>query len=192
MPDKENIPNIEIGLKAFTDESQREYITPGGSEYIVARGDSIKPTDAPDISNTQFRPMDKARIGIVETLYHQLPNTEPMSVQGRYSRWLDNADDGPCQMRVKIGNEWTPIKGWIKYAGMIHIRNEEGDFRINPTDEERTDAMKRIIFIGVDGCKAFKIRPGETFRGEPDGVTEGIELKCEHGTARCTITVFPA
>jgi hypothetical protein len=106
-------------------------------------------------------------------------------------RWLDNVDDNPCQMRTKIGEEWTPIKGWIEKAGALHIRNEEGNFATNPTDEERAEVMSRIIEIGIEGMAAFLIRPGESFRAEPLAL-RGIGLRTQHGIARCTITVFPA
>lgn len=138
-----------------------------------------------------------ARIGVVSTIYHQQPDAEPIAVEARFSRWLESSEQ-PYLRKLTIGEKWTPLDlGWLQGAGRIFLKNEEGRFAVQPTQEEREATMSRIVELAVvepiTGNRHFswgKVRPGESLCFEPTDPTS-VRLRCQRGQARVTLLIVP-
>lgn len=141
--------------------------------------------------------IQKARIGVVSLVYHQQTGSEPVSVESRFSRWLES-DEQPYLRKLTIKEEWTALDGgWLKEVGEVFLRNDEGKFQVQPTDEERAAVMARVVEIAVvepvvkQRLFVFgRIRPLESLQFEPHDLTS-LRLRCVSGTARCTLALFP-
>ncbi len=138
-------------------------------------------------------PKIKNRLTVVETVYHQTATGEPDSIASSFFRELDS-DEQPYRRKTKVGEEWTPLDlGWIKEAGMLVICNDEGKGLTKiPTPEEKEELAKKVLLLGfaIEGCHfgAFRILPGESFRGSP---TTNLYLLSCYGVTRFTVYAIP-
>lgn len=136
----------------------------------------------------------KARITIVETLYHQIPREEPTEVTCRFSKELHSKED-PYQRRKLIGKEWQPLGfGWLSgNVGMVSLINDAGKERQGiPSEEEKAALALQVIRIRFSkgSCGDLVVPPGESIRFRPH--TEGfIELCCSAGEVRYRLFVTP-
>jgi hypothetical protein len=157
-------------------------------------------------------PASKSRIGVVESVYCQQPGDNPISAESRFSRWL-NTDEQPYSRKIKVTEEWQPLDwGWLKKASMLVVVNEEGRFlQVQPTPQERCDAISKVVEIGIAVCldggtlniPFAEILPRESSRFSPCKSIEAglvlccrhgeasLVLRCRHGEARCSIMLFP-
>ena len=138
----------------------------------------------------QPRPASTTRLTVIETVYYQLSNSQPMSVPVRFTRQI-KTDEQPWVRKIQVGENWQPIdKGWIKNCSMLMLVNEEGSgLQKVPTEEERRDISARVVLIGNDSF-CVRVRPGESCRIEPDDFLDA-NLICMQGKARCTLYIFP-
>jgi len=131
---------------------------------------------------------------VVDNVYHQVPDGPPSTVGGdasRFSRELDS--DEQVYERHKVAkNEWEPLDcGWIDKCGMLVVRNDEGHFAVNPTEEQRKEVYRRIVEVSFDGVKSrIQVPPQETCRFYPTDV-KSIFLRCREGNARYTLCLVP-
>lgn len=139
---------------------------------------------------------DKARIGVVSLLYHQQPGVDPISIDSRFSRWLESTEQ-PYLRKITIKEEWTPLDlGWIgDKVGMLLIKNEEGHFQIQPTEEQRQEVMARIVELAVESAAGIivlwgLVRPLESIQFEPSNA-QYLRLRCRKGQAKITLAVMP-
>lgn len=138
-----------------------------------------------------------ARVGVVSTIYHQQPDAEPIAVEARFSRWLESGEQ-PYLRKLTIGEKWTPLDlGWLQGAGRVFLKNEEGRFAAQPTQEEREATMARIVELAVvepvAGNRHFswgRVRPGESLCFEPTNPAS-LRLRCQRGQARITLLIVP-
>ena len=119
------------------------------------------------------------RITVVETVYHQVGNDKPMSVESRFERILAS-DEQVYERRHKNSQaattEWKKLDyGWVPSVGMIVIRND--------------DKINTLLAAYSDGTSGyFRIPPGEPFRCCPSGI---LSVMATEGTIDFTIFVFP-
>lgn len=139
--------------------------------------------------------MGNSRIVVVEKIYHQLQGEQPIGCEHQYSQEL-RTDEQPYERRCVATEEWQPLDcGWLEDVSMLHIVNEEGQFKqVNPTDEERAEAAKKILEVGhylPHECSDWLILPGQSMRGCP--MTAGqLHIRCRSGKACYRLRFYPA
>lgn len=137
----------------------------------------------------------KARFVVVDKLYYEMPNTEPIVVDSGFARWLET-DEQPYIRRFTVGEQWQAVNtGWLEETSMLLIENNEERFTVNPTSEEKTEAAQKVIEIAFPAGKewteaSWLILPGESLRGTPANI-KNLWLRCRKGKAKCTITLIP-
>lgn len=148
----------------------------------------------------------KARIVVVEKVYHQQDPDPATIVESLFSRFLDS-DDSPIIKRTRVGDSWVPLcpKGYDgSTASCIVVQNMEGRFNLaQPTDAERKEASSRYLEVGIctgrttmlltvtETVVPFSyIRPGESIRLSPREISE-LRIRCISGQARYSIAIFP-
>jgi hypothetical protein len=120
-----------------------------------------------------------SRLVVIERVYHQRPGQQPITTQSRFSRTLESSEQQYVR-EVTVTEEWTPIDtGWIKSAGMLHLSNDERD-------------AAKVVQVTVQGSNipAWLVIPGESLRGMPADAGR-LMVRCQRGTARCTLTLIP-
>lgn len=141
-----------------------------------------------------------ARLVVVEQIYFQSHNNDPVPLERRFVRQL-KTDEQPYSRIIKVGKEWQQLDcGWIDKCSMLHIENIYPQWSVNPTPEERKEVDERIVELAI--CREdapsgsivvgdWDIPCGETFRGTPRFL-DRLYLRCPTGEARCKVTLFPA
>jgi hypothetical protein len=139
---------------------------------------------------------------VIETVCFRPYMDESFVVDSRFSRRLETSEQPYQRLHHKGGavatEQWKQLDfGWLKEnTGMISITNDEGTFyEVNPTEEEREDVEKRVIEVGYQSLNDIQdfvwfVPPGEDFRGSPSHPSR-LWIRCQHGEARFTLTVFP-
>jgi hypothetical protein len=142
-------------------------------------------------------PKVRARLFVVEQVYHQPAGQSPTSVESRFGRWL-GSDEQPHLRPMTVGPNWQPLDtGWVgEKVGHIVIANEEGKSRLRqPTEAERQETEAKVVEIGVESDHLVDtfalVRPGETCRFEP-AAAGMLRLRCRVGAACCSVAVLPA
>jgi hypothetical protein len=131
-------------------------------------------------------------ITVVQTVYHQPAGEEPTAVTLQYVRPLETSEQ-PYVRKIKVGESWQPLDlGWIEQPGMILLVNDEGKFtQTIPTPEERAEAEAKVVEVGL-GSPPWLIPPQGSFLGMSSGIGRRlVNLRCQKGTARVTIHVYP-
>jgi hypothetical protein len=134
----------------------------------------------------------KSRLGVVEHVYHQSSNDQPMQVEGRFSRPL-LSNEQPFRRKLTATQERKRLEtAWIDDAGMLCLANEEGKCeQVVPTPEQRALNAAKVVELSYgDSDDKWLILPGETFRGQPSNV-KNLFVRCQCGTAECWVTIFP-
>ena len=139
-------------------------------------------------------PAMRARLVVVESVYHQSPDGQPTSAEGAYARQLDT-DEQPYARKCKATEEWRPLDcGWLDRASMLHVVNEEGRFLVQPTDAEREEVNRKLIELAVSVQGSLtpfaEIPPHETARFRPVD-PKALRVRCRSGAAKFTLTLFP-
>lgn len=106
------------------------------------------------------------RVTITLSAHHQHVNTDPISCNGRYSRFLDNIED-PYQRNIKVSPQGTALDtGWLEKPAYVFIENRVGLNRsVNPTPEEKKEDELQVIHLYADeDCQnPIIIRPNGGF-----------------------------
>ena len=145
----------------------------------------------------------RCRFGVVGQTFQQLPGKPALVVEHRFMRWLDSEEQA-YQRSLVLTEEWKQLDfGWLEQnqIARLVIKNDEGRFLTNPTEDEKKEMAERIILLGhspietdLEGQQyrfaTWKIRPGEDFQGEPT-TGNSIYLRSTKGKVRCTITAIP-
>lgn|SRR3990167_2004418 len=137
-------------------------------------------------------PASKARLSVVETVYHQVLGEQPTHISSRYCHNL-STNEQPYIRRVTVGSSWEKLDtGWLKdRVSWIHIQNEEGrNPTVNPTEEQRKELESLSILISLEYVSFARISPRESLRFQPSSPSE-LFIRCESSSARCTITAYP-
>lgn len=140
------------------------------------------------------------RFSAVEMLYHQHRGEAPRSLlddEGvRYDVVL-SSDEQPYLRRKLATEKLEPLDlGWLRNnVGVLLLRNDEGSWSVNPTDEERAEMAARVIelcVVDVRQVGEFRILvpPTESCRFRPEDAGT-IHVRCAHGTARYTLCLVP-
>lgn len=134
------------------------------------------------------------RITVVELISHQRVTLGERSppVDSKYWRELKHSDQ-PYQRSYTVTEDSKPLdigwaREWPNGIGMIHIANIEGAFsQTIPTQAEKDALAVRIVEVGSD----WLIYPGESMRGVPSSPNI-LNVRCRSGSAKITVTVYPA
>ena len=135
------------------------------------------------------------RVTVVETVYHRQveKQRDPFSTDSRFTRYLETQQQ-VYQRQLEATEDWQPLDcGWLPDAGMLLIQNDEGLFLPkNLTKEEQKELSQKVIELSFGaGCSgSWWVLPGESMRGYPT-TTDGLEIRCQKGTAEFTLTLFP-
>ena len=142
------------------------------------------------------------RLTVVETVYHRSIGQEPSMFDSRFSRELKTRDQPYGPRRLVATEKWALVDlGWVKSAGMIVVRNEEGQhLQANPTEQERAETRRKVLEIAwqetVDNPEieepsnySWLVPPGESFRGYP--ACSKLLIRCRSGNAKYTLFVVP-
>lgn len=135
----------------------------------------------------------KNRLTVVEKVYHQVMGEGATDmVDNRFYREL-KTEEQVYQRKLKATEEWQKLDcGWITECGMLAIKNEEGLFHNTlPTPEERAEVATHVLELGIGAQEAsWQVLPQESMRGCPMSL-QSIYVRCRHGTAKFTLTLFP-
>lgn len=145
--------------------------------------------------------MPPARITVVEHVYYQDGEGQPIAISNGWSRTLTSIDSQPYSRHLKVTEDWTPLDlGWLKDSpiSLIILSNEEGkNLERNPTLAEREAISKRIVEVAYTGSHDLGriepdsyFLPGESVRLHPL-TSSTIHLRCSSGTAKVNLTIFP-
>lgn len=68
--------------------------------------------------------VQKPRLGVVDTVYYQAPNEQPISADSRFGRWLSSDEQpyGPRVVKIEPGRHKLD-HGWLESASMMLIEN---------------------------------------------------------------------
>ena len=144
-------------------------------------------------------PETRGRLTVTEMVYHQVPGEQPTIWETQYVRSVDR-EAQPYLRRCKATEEWQPLDlgwstEWPDGASLLTLRNEEGKFAVNPTDEERAESEAKVIELaaiaGGQLVGVILIRPNsQDMRLEPTNL-RSLRIRCRSGTARYTMCLFP-
>jgi len=146
------------------------------------------------VSNKKVEPLIPSRLVVVETAYYQPINESPLAVESRYSRELET--DEQLYQRFKVATEkWEALdKGWIgSHPGLLLIQNTEGqNLQLKPTKEEKKELSQHVLELSLENnpTMAWLIPPGESMRAYPSDISS-LLIRCQKGTAKYTLTLFP-
>lgn len=132
------------------------------------------------------------RITVVETVsFTSLSGTRTAPVDSRYWRRLALTGDRPYQRSFLVTEEPVPLDvGWAREwpgIGLLHVSNDVGKRRqVIPTPAELAEDAKKVVELGD-----WLILPGESMRGLPKDYSQ-LKIRCQFGSARVTVTVYPA
>jgi hypothetical protein len=125
-----------------------------------------------------------SRVVVVETIYHQRANNNPISVETRYNRIT--SEEQPFVRSSKINGVSFFTKGWIDRTSIIYLKNDEPKgsnihlvFGIVPEDKQ----VYQSIEIAT-------LRPQETLR-LPNANSERFTIYGLGGECRYTLVQFP-
>ncbi len=138
----------------------------------------------------------KARVGVVETVYHQLPREQPTSVESRYFRELDSIEQSYVRSLVAT-EEWMPLVPepcWVTEPSMMIVKNLEGmkTFMVYPTEKQKREALAKVLEIGFrDGLMEpnLVIATGESMRVQPAN-QRTMFIRSRSGEARFSLYLF--
>ena len=135
------------------------------------------------------------RLTLVTTINHEHRGDQPHSVDCRSSILLQTNDEAYSGRKLEVADCWKAIDlGWLSdTAGYISIENSEGKhFTLQPSPEEREDIAKRIVEVSFrnppQAC--VLVHPGMIQFCLPVAPSI-VQLRCQHGKAKCRVTVFP-
>ncbi len=136
------------------------------------------------------------QLSVVLRFTHQREGEDSNGFDAVHSRILET-EEQPYSRKLTIGEEWKEVDfGWLTgKTGFVVIQNTEGlRLRVNQSDDEKADTAKRIIRLVApdveDNCfNPWLIHPyGGIHAGTPTG---RLRIRCQHDTARYTLTVIP-
>lgn len=154
---------------------------------------------------SQFKPVTRDRVGVVETVYYQDPKEEhPTSVVTRYTRWVDSPEQPYGPRKITLTESWAELDCmWVEAPSILLLSNEEGKrYVVRPTEEELKTISKRVVEIAqlaklpyqsndVIVVPFAQVRPGESIRFQPLDLFK-LRVRCVQGTAVCKLTAFPS
>lgn len=135
-----------------------------------------------------------SRLVVVEHVYHQPVDGQPVNVTPKFSKFLKTDEQPYGPRRVKIGPDSVPLESaWVGNGSQLVVENLEGtSLQVQPTAEEREQIALRIVEVWDEDGKEplFLIPPGESLRARP-GNLKRLRLRCASDSARIVYTVFP-
>lgn len=155
----------------------------------------------------------KARATVVLTVYHQVKGRDAVPFEVRTARQLGSADQPYQRSGPKLAatEAWQPLDlGWIDACGLLCVRNDGTEFRVIPTEQERSDATARILEIALvpkvpEGPRTMfsdeelspmpepfaLVRPGFPCLIEPPA-GRSLLIRCQRGTTRYSVFAVPS
>ncbi len=149
------------------------------------------------MSDQHPKPVNRSRVVVVESVYHQPIDGAPIITESKYVRVLDSDEQPYGPRRIKVHGDWTQLKtGWLTTYSLVTLSNEEGrHLQVIPTTQQSESIRSRIIDIAIlDEFGKYivigHVNPGESYRGTPPrGAT--LYARCLHHPAKITYTAFP-
>lgn len=153
---------------------------------------------AEEHANPAPQPVEKPRLVVVKTLYHQQPGEDPTAIETRYVRALEDSEQ-VYKRTFLVGDEWVRLPSdWLASASCVSVENKEGRFtQVKPSAQEVEEAASRIVDVGVLvedkshwWLPIIVVRPTQSQDWEPVDL-KGLYLRCRKGKARVLVTIFP-
>lgn len=138
-----------------------------------------------------------AKLTVVAQVSYRRGDGNPVAMALKYTRLC--VADQAYRREVKIGPTWVALDlGWVPVASLVVVENKEGEFKKNPSDEEREEADSRVVEFGVyregedpsRATPAVLLRPQE-WRGLEFVEGARVAVRCRAGTAACVVSAFP-
>lgn len=135
-----------------------------------------------------MRDKPKGFLTVVETVYHQLVDSQPHGEPRNFQVPL-YTDEQPFERRVVVDE--TPktlaqLGCWLTEASYVTIYNEHGQRpKVNPSDAERRAIAEAVVQIGT-----ILVRPGRSCRFEPIDLSE-LTIRCRSGSAAVVVAAYP-
>lgn len=111
------------------------------------------------------RPLQSARLTVVQSIYYQSPGLDPDQRESRYDVEV-NADEQPYYRRLTLqpdDTEWIDTQ-WVDDPGCLLIENLEGQqMQMLPTPEELEATAAKVIGVNI-GHAVFLIHPKDCQR----------------------------
>lgn len=141
---------------------------------------------------------------MVERVYHQRQGVDPVGYD-LPEQWLVDSDDEPFKRMVTLGEQYKTLAElgcWLSSCSLLVIVNEEGRApTVNPTEAERREMARHNVQVAiakpemrVDGQPphviASTVKPGRHVSLSPEDLM-AVQLRCQCGSAKVTIRVFP-
>lgn len=146
------------------------------------------------MTEPKVRQQRKDRLTVLETIIHQSAGEEPSQLVNKISRFLDTKEQ-PFERVLTATESWQPLApgNWVTKCGMLSVRNQAGKFpHVIPTEEQKAEEALRILEIGsTPNFADWLVLPLESMRGMPVDVSR-LQIRCRKGSAKYTVTVFPA
>jgi hypothetical protein len=159
---------------------------------------SLHPNQSIPVTRQQFDRLersDQAHLVVVETVYHQQGKYQPTCTESRFGRPLESKDQ-PYVRRLMATEEWQKLDfGWIKRPGMLVIQNDEGQFKLMPTEAQKREMAEKYLWLAHSdkdqwALPRWIILPRESFRGHP--ATQDLYIQANKGPIEFTLTVYPS
>lgn len=117
--------------------------------------------------------MTKARLTVVESVYHQINGEQPTIVDPGYTVPI-KSDEQPYIRRLTITDSWQPLDcGWINKASLLVLQNTE-------RDPSKRIELSNGVYIPV----------GASVRLYVNDIHE-LKIRCVEGNGRAVINLYP-
>jgi hypothetical protein len=162
------------------------------------------------------RNIPKARMTVVGTVFHQLPNERPFALPTKYEEKIES-DETPYSRKMKLGTEWKPIDtGWFATPSVINTDTHESPTsereeikcsllclshdpvirQVIPTSEEVEEESRIYVELGLislDGSyitEFSSLRRGRDLRIPLPNLRD-LRIRATSPGAKVTVTLFP-
>lgn len=145
------------------------------------------------------QPKVKSQLTVVETIYHQPANKQPVAILPGFSMDLITNDPALHQEFI-LTEEWEhllPITNPMANCSQVMIANKEIEPRQTiPTEEEVAAEKAAIIEVGiVDRCSVvsmMQVSRGQSIRFCPaSSMLHKIRIRCLKGKTLAQISIYP-
>lgn len=151
---------------------------------------------------TQYTPVQphpdavKDNLLMVFNLHHQHNGEQPSSLHCVAERWLET-EEQPYERRITLTENAVPLNlGWFSdtpgAVGAIAIENNETRGLLQKLSaEEKADLASHIVEIYHPNMgMVVLVRPGWVQLLEVTDFAT-LKLRCQYGSAKCKVTVYP-
>lgn len=141
---------------------------------------------------------DRDRVTLTGHIHFEHYGDPPHSVDFPPCSYFTETQGEVYKRRISVEQEWKPLPlGWFAEEdlpiGLIVIVNQEGTVAptATPTEEEEADVEKRVVELTFGAIQTLMYLPPRLPFFVIPVNAKSLQLRCQHGKARCAVHIFP-